>query len=169
MKKMICLLLVLACLCGTMLTAHAEKGFELLYGLFSSEEVFGEPGMVREGDTEPVCFAIFLFDPEYDITNVLLLGANEEGEGKYIQWQTDYEPGATIMTFLVTKFAALKAACEEGVDFCIAFSFDEGETMTEIDTIEAARDLMTVLQIEAENQDDAESVATLQELLESMK
>ena len=169
MKKWICLLLALVCLCGIAVSASAEKGFETLYELFIDEEVFDEPDNVGEGDPEPVCFALFFFDPEYDITHVMLIGADENNVGKMAQWQTDYEPGAQVMTFLVTKFAELKALCGEDIDFCIAFSFDEGQTMNEIDTLEAARQLMTELQITAEEQGDTESVETVQELLDDMK
>ena len=154
MKKWICLLLALVCLCGIAVSASAEKGFETLYELFIDEEVFDEPDSVGEGDPEPVCFALFFFDPEYDITHVMLIGVDENGAGKMIQ---------------VTKFAELKALCEEDIDFCIAFSFDEGQTMNEIDTLEAARQLMTELQITAEEQGDTESVETVQELLDDMK
>ena len=43
MKKWICLLLALVCLCGIAVSASAEKGFETLYELFIDEEVFDEP------------------------------------------------------------------------------------------------------------------------------
>lgn len=168
MKKLISLLLVLLCLTGITVNVSAETGFETLYGLFCSEEVFDEPDMIADGDADPVCFAIFLFDPEYDITRVILIGCNEEGAGKYIQWQTDYEPGAQVMTFLVTRFADFKVLCGDDIDFCISFSFDEGQTMTNIDTLEAARNLMAALQDTAEEQGDTESVETVEEILDSM-
>lgn len=169
MKKWICLLLALMCLFGIVMSASAEKGFETLYELFVSEEVFDEPDSVGEGEPEAVCFALFFFDPEYDITHVMLIGVDENGVGKRIQWQTDYEPGAQVMTFLVTRFAELKSVCEEGVDFCIAYSFDDGQTMNEIDTLEAAQQLMSTLQDTAVEQGDTESAETVQELLNEME
>ena len=126
-----------------------------------TEDVFGAP--VAAYDYEPqeegteetaedvqVCFAIFLYDTEYDMTTVILIGANEEGEQKYIQWTTDYELGATMMTFLVSEFADLKAVCAENTDLCIAFSFDGGETMTEIATAEDAEAFTDAMQQSAQ-------------------
>ena len=169
MKKWISLMLAVLCLTGFAVNACAEKGFETLYELFCSEEVFDEPDMTADGDAQPACLVIFLFDQEYDITNVILIGCNEENAGKYVQWQTDYEPGVQVMTFLATRFSDFKTICGEDIDFCIAYSFDEGQTMHEIDTIEAARELMTTLQSTAEEQGDTESAETVQELLDSMK
>ena len=79
------------------------------------------------------------------MTTAILIGRNAENDSKYFQWVTDYEPGATIMTFLLSKFADLKAVCEADVDFCISYSFDGGETMTEFDTAEAAEEFMAAL------------------------
>ena len=50
MKKWICLLLALVCLCGIAVSASAEKGFETLYELFIDEEVFDEPDSVGKGE-----------------------------------------------------------------------------------------------------------------------
>lgn len=157
MKKWICMLMSVLILAGAAASAFAETGFETLYGLFCTEEVFGAPVAVydyepqEEGTEETaedvqVCFALFLFDTEYDMSTVILIGANEENEQKYIQWTADYEPGATVMMFLISQFAELKALCAEGTDFCVSFSFDGGETMTDIATAEDAEAFTAALQ-----------------------
>ena len=152
MKRMISLALAVLCLTGMMgLTggALAEKGFETLYELYCSEEAFGEPVAAYdyEGENDvKVCFPIFLFDTENDMTTAILIGQNAQGENKYFTWISDYEPGAVYMTFLLSKFADLKAICEKDVDFCVSFSFDGGENMTEFDTVEKAEAFMASLQ-----------------------
>ena len=153
MKKMIALLIILALIAGAGTAAFAETGFETLYALYCDEQVFGPVWNIydlAEGDSEKICLAIFLFDPENDMTNVILIGANAgEEESKYYQWVSGYEAGASTMTFLISQFAELKEKCEEGVDFCISFSFDGGETMTDIATAEAAEALTATLQQDA--------------------
>ena len=163
MKKRIALMLAMICFAGMVLPASAEPGFETLYELFCTEEVFGEPVAVydyepQEVETEEtaedvaVCFTVFLFDTEYDMSTIILIGNNAENEEKYIQWTSDYEPGATIMTFLVSQFAELKAMCDRNVDLCISFSFDGGENMTDIATVEDAEAFTASLQQAAGNQ-----------------
>ena len=162
MRKWMALMLAVICLTGMVTSAFAEPGFETLYELFCTEEVFGEPVAVfdyepQEEETEEtaedvaVCFAIFLFDTEYDMSTIILIGSNAENEEKYIQWTSDYEPGATIMTFLVSRFAELKELCGKDVDLCISFSFDGGENMTDIATVEDAEAFTASLQQAAEN------------------
>ena len=156
MKKTICLLVMLACLAGTVLPAFAETGFEALYGLFCAEEAFGQPVSEYDYDSQEsdtgededvsVCFVFFMFDTEYDTTGVILIGANAQAEEKYVQWITDNNMGATVMTFLISRFQEIKDMCAEGVDFCIAFSFNGGETMTEIATAEDAEAFTAALQ-----------------------
>ena len=80
------------------------------------------------------------------MTTAILIGENGEKENKYYQWITDYEPGATIMTFLLSQYANLKEICEKDVDFCVAFSFDSGEHMTEINSAEDAESFLENLQ-----------------------
>ncbi len=155
MKKMIALMMVLACVTGLASSAGAETGFMNLYELYSDEQVFGEPwqvyDMAEESETEKICFAIFLFDPENDVAQTILIGADEEGLNKYYLWVTDYEAGATVMGLLINKFAELKAACDKDVDFCVSYSFDGGETMTDIDTEDAAEELDRILTQDAED------------------
>ena len=152
MKKTISILLALACVMGMLSSACAEKGFETLYGLYCTEEVFGEPVTTYdyegEGDAK-VCLAIFLFDTENDMTQAILIGRNEQDEEKYHLWITDYEPGATIMTFLLSRYEDFLALCEKDVDFCVSFSFDGGETMTDLATAEDAAAFMAQLQGDA--------------------
>lgn len=149
MRKMICMLLTVLLLTGLLATASAEKGLETLYELYCQEDVFGEPAAVYDQENDEgvrVCFAIFLFDTENDMTTAILIGENGEKENKYYQWITDYEPGATIMTFLLSQYANLKVICEKDVDFCVAFSFDSGEHMTEINSAEDAESFLENLQ-----------------------
>ena len=160
MKMTICMLMTILVLAGMMITASAETGFETLYALYCSEEEFGEPVAVY--DYEPtddsgeaaedvkVCFAIYLFDAESDMTQAILIGANELNEQKYVVWITDYEPGAMIMTFLLNQFKDLKELCGKEVDFCVSFSFDGGETMTDIDSAEAAAEFLSSIGITPE-------------------
>lgn len=153
MRRMMCLAMAAICLMCLSGGALAEKGFETLYGLYCSEEVFGEPTAVYdyEGENDvQVCFPIFLFDPENDMTTAILIGENAEGENKYMSWVSDYEPGTMYMTFLLSKFADLKAICEKNVDFCISYSFDGGATMTEFDTAKKAEEFLAALQSQAE-------------------
>lgn len=165
MKKWVALMMVLVCVTGIAASAAAEKGFEALYGLYCDEKVFGEPWasyeMGEDAETEKICFAIFLFDPDNDMTQAVLIGADAEGVNRYYTWGTGYENGAIMMSFLVSQFAALKETCDEGVDFCISYSFDGGENMTDIATVEAAEELTAILQqdaadLEAEVTEDAE-------------
>ena len=51
-----------------------------------------------------------------------------------------------IMTFLLSQYANLKEICEKDVDFCVAFSFDSGEHMTEINSAEDAESFLENLQ-----------------------
>lgn len=155
MKRVVCLLILLSCLAGTLSAASAEKGFEALYGLYCAEDVFGEPADTYDYENEGgsgVCLAIFLFDPENDVTQAVLIGRNGRGEEKYHVWITDYEPGAAVMTFLLSQFEDFRALCEKDVDFCVSFSFDGGETMTDIDTAEKAEAFMSRLQGGAEQE-----------------
>ena len=161
MKKWMGLVLMVVCLAGMIVPAFGEAGFETLYSLFCTDELFGQPVAEYDYDSQQsdtgedtdvkVCFAVFLFDTEYDMTTVILIGANEQGEEKYITWTTDYEPGATVMTFLISQYAELKALCAEGTDLCISFSFDGGETMTDIATAEDAEAFTAALQQAADN------------------
>jgi hypothetical protein len=159
MKKWVCILLT-AILAACAVSASAEKGFETLFELYCSEEVFGQPAAVydmAEGENEKICLAIYMFDTEYDMTNVILIGADESGVNRYYTWVTDYQPGATTMTFLISRFAELKATCDKDVDFCISYSFDGGQTMTDIATVEDAEALTATLQ---QNAADMESPQT---------
>lgn len=162
MKKMIGWILALVLAVGVAGGAFAEKGFETLYGLFSGEETFGEPTIIREQEAaedtdlpavddaeteaaqegQQVCFAIFLFYPDDDIAQPILIGTDEDGQSRMVEWLTDYETGAGVMTFLCTKFEELRAMMAEDVDFCISFSFDAGVNMINIDTAEAAQELL---------------------------
>ena len=152
MKKLFCLFLAALCLTGMLSAASAERSFEALFELFSSEDVFGEAvnifDYVDENATEEVkvCFVIFLFDQENDMTIPILIGRNAENEEKYVQWIADFEPGAATMVYLLTTFADLKEISEEGVDLALNFSFDGGETMTTVDTPEAAQEVVAQLQ-----------------------
>lgn len=161
MKKIMALLTALACLSGTAIPAAAEKGFEKIYGYYCDEQVFGQPWQVydmAEGETEKICLAIFMFDPENDMTQAVLIGAEREGVNKYYTWTAGYEDGAVTMSFLLSQFTALKEACEEGVDFCISFTFDGGETMIDIDTAEKAEELTAILQQTAADMEIADSL-----------
>ncbi|MBR0268013.1 MAG: hypothetical protein IJQ71_11360 [Clostridia bacterium] len=169
MKKIISLLLVLACVLGPAAGAFAETGFETIYGLFCSEEAFGpvyeeknrDEEMEYEaqanetlGEEEAVkfCFVIFYFAPEYDDTEVWLLGENAEGAGKLVKWRSDYEQGATIMMFMLSKFADFRGAIARDVDFAIAYSFDGGQTMNTYDTVEAAEEFTNMMETAAATQ-----------------
>ena len=152
MKKIISLILALTCAAGMTAGAFAETGFETLYGFYTSEECFGEPTATydyqseeEDGEETKVCFAIFLFDQEYDMSTMILIGRNEDGEEKYHQWVSDFDPGVSTMITLLNNFTLLKESCEEGVDFCISFSMDGGETMTDLDTEEKAQELLAGL------------------------
>ena len=61
---------------------------------------------------------------------------------------------------LLSQFAELEAMCDEGVDFCVSFSFDGGETMTDIDTVEKAEQLNAILQQDAEDLEVTEQSVT---------
>lgn len=154
MKKIFCILLTALCLTGMLASASAEKGFETLYGLYTSEDVFGEPGTVYDQENDEgvrICFALFFFDTENDMTNVILIGENEQQENKYYAWTTDFEPGFQTMTFLLTKYAMLKETCEKDVDFCVACTFDGGETMAEFNSVEDADAFLALLQNQEES------------------
>lgn len=149
MRKWIALLTAVACLAGFAATAGAEKGFENLYGLYSDENVFGEPWRINdmtEGSDGKICMALFMFDPDNDMTMAVLLGAGADGVNKYYIWGTGYEKGAIMMSFLLGRFAELKAECEEGVEFCISYTFDGGENTMDITTEEMAEQLTAMLQ-----------------------
>lgn len=150
MKKTMSQILTVVIIVCLAVSAAAETGFETLYGFYTSEECFGEPVAVfdyqsEEGEGEEeakICFAIFLFDQEYDMTTAILIGRNKNGEEKYYQWTADLEPGVSTMFTLLANFEMLKSSCEEGVDFCISFSTDAGETMMDIDTREKAEEFL---------------------------
>lgn len=174
MKKMIALLMTLVLVSGICAAAFAETGFETIYGMYCDEKVLGQPWAVYEmgedAQTEKILFAIFMFDPDNDMTMAVLIGADAEGANKYYTWGTGYETGAILMTFMLSQFEGLKATCDEGVDFCIGYSFDGGETMTEITTVEQAEQLTAILQQDAaEKQGDTESAETVQENPDSKK
>ena len=176
MKKMIGMMLVLALAAGTVCGALAETGYETLYALFADGETFGEPSVIREQEAaedtdlpavddaeaeaaqegQTVCFAIFLFYPEDDITQAILIGTDEDGQSKMAEWLTDYETGAAVMTFLCGRFEELRAMMAEDVDFCISFSFDAGENMINIDTTEAAQELLGTAEGTGETADGQE-------------
>ena len=161
MKKAIVWMMVLVLGMGICASTIAETGFETIYGLYCNEDVFGEPWavyeMAEDAQTEKVCFAIFLFEPDNDATQAILIGADPDGLNKYYTWTTGYEKGAVMMSFLLSQFAALKDGCDEGVDFCVSYSFDGGETMTDIDTVEKAEELTAILQQDAEDLEAAEN------------
>ena len=144
MKRMICAVLAVLFLAGMMNAAFAEKGFETLYELYCSEDGFGRQPMavydMVEGEGEQICLVIFLFDPDNDMTEAILIGADAQGVNRYYVWVTDYEPGSAMMVSLIGRFAEMKEICGEDVDFCISFTFDGGETMTDIATAEEAED-----------------------------
>lgn len=153
MRKIICILLTVLFLTGMLAAASAEKGFETLYGLYTSEEAFGEPGAVYDQENDEgvrVCFAIFMFDTANDMTNAILIGETEQQENKYYSWITDFNPGFQILTFLLTKYAELKETCEKDVDFCVACSFDGGETMAEFNSVTDAENFLSLLQAQEE-------------------
>ena len=164
MKKAIVWMMVLVLGMGIGASALAETGFMTIYGLYTDEQVFGEPWavyeMAEDAQTEKICFAIFLFDPDNDATQAILIGADTEGLNRYYTWTTGYENGAVIMGFLLSQFAELEAMCDEGVDFCVSFSFDGGETMTDIDTVEKAEQLNAILQQDAEDLEVTEQSVT---------
>lgn len=150
MKRTVSLILTVAMMACLAVNAAAETGFETLFGFYTSEECFGEPAAVYDYQSEEgegqeearVCFAIFLFDQEYDMTTAVLIGRNKDGEEKYYQWTADLKPGISTMVTLLANFEMLKSSCEEGVDFCISFSGDGGATMTDIDTAEKAKEFL---------------------------
>ena len=154
MKKTICILLTVLLLTGMLTAASAEKGFETLYGLYTSEEGFGEPIAVydqeNDGDVR-VCFAIFMLDTEEDMTNAILIGETGQQENKYYSWIADFNPGFQMLTFLLTKYAVLKETCEKDVDFCVACSFDGGETMAEFNSVTDAENFLSLLQAQEES------------------
>lgn len=160
MKKWIAMILAGICVLGMAASAGAEPGFENLYGLYCDEQVLGQPWavyeMAEDAQAEKICLVIFLFDPDNDMTQAVLIGADEEGANRYYTWTTGYENGAAIMGFLVSQFETLRKTCAEGVDFCISYSFDGGETMTDIATAEAAEKLTAVLQQDAKDLETAE-------------
>ena len=161
MKKWIAWVLVLVCIAGITASAAAEWGFEAICGLYCDESAFGEPWAVydmAEGEDAKICFAIFLFDPDNDMTQVVLIGADAEGVNRYYTWTSGYEGGALMMSFLISRFADLQAMCDEGVDFCVSYSFDSGETMTDIATVEAAEELNAILQQDAEDLETGDAV-----------
>ena len=164
MKKAIAWMMVLVLGMGICAYAAAENGFVNLYGLYTDEQVFGEPWAVyvlaEDAQTDKICFAIFLFDPDNYATHAILIGADTEGLNRYYTWTTGYENGAVIMGFLLSQFAELEAMCDEGVDFCVSFSFDGGETMTDIDTVEKAEQLNAILQQDAEDLEVTEQSVT---------
>ena len=149
MKKWIALMMALVCMMGICGTAFAEKGFENIYGLFCDEQVLGQPwqvyDMAEESETEKICLVIFMFDPENDMAMPVVIGADAEGLNKYYMWGTGYENGAVLFSFMLSQYAELKAMCEEGVDFCISYTFDGGENMVDIATVEQAEELFATL------------------------
>lgn len=175
MKKMISLLLAVACAVGIITGAVAEPGYETIYGLLSDEQAFGAPYETKDRDTEAesiaeeqaletmgegeeakFCFLFFFFDTEYDMTDIWLLGEDAENAGKLVKWRSDYSNGATIMCFMLSKFADFKAAMAEDVDFAIAYSFDGGENMMTYDTAEAAEEFTRMLEEQAAATEGAE-------------
>ncbi len=155
MKKGITFALAVICVLGMTAFAGAESGFENLYEIYCDEQILGQPWavyeMAEDAQSEKICLAIFLFDPNQDITQAVLIGADAEGLNRYYTWTAGYETGARLLQDLVSRFAGLKGKCEAGVDFCISFSFDGGETMTDIATLEAAEQLTAVLRQDAED------------------
>ena len=154
MKKILCALLAvmfLACAAGA---ATAEKGFEAVYDLFCADEAFGEPAAVYdmvEGGDEKICLIIFLFDTENDMTQAEIIGADGQGVNHFYLWVTDYEPGARMLVSLLERYAELQAGCDEGTDFCISYTFDNGQTMTDIPTAEYAERFVSLLRTDAED------------------
>ena len=166
MKKIISLLLVLACVLGLTAGAFAETGFETIYGLFSSDQAFGPVYEEKDRDQESeyeaqanetmgeedaakFCLVIFYFAPDYDDTEVWLLGENAEGAGKLVKWRGGYEQGATIMMFMLSRFADFRGVIARDVDFAIAYSFDGGQTMNTYDTVEAAEEFTNMMETAA--------------------
>ncbi|MBQ6399423.1 MAG: hypothetical protein IJI21_04810 [Clostridia bacterium] len=160
MRKWIAWMMIGICVLGMEASAWAETGFENLYGLYCDEQVLGEPWavyeMAEDAQAEKICLAIFLFDPDNDMTQAVLIGADAEGLNRYYTWTTGYENGVMIMGFLVSRFAELKDMCNDGVDFCVSFSFDGGETMTDISTVEAAEQLAAILQQDTADMESAD-------------
>ena len=163
MKKWIALLTALVCMTGICGTALAEKGFETIYGVFCGEDVLGEPWQVydlaEEAEAEKICLVIFMFDPDNDMAMPVLIGADAGSVNKYYTWSTGYENGAMLFSFMLGRYAELKGVCEEGVDFCISYTFDGGETMTDIATVEQAEELYGILMQGAEDMELDENTA----------
>ena len=149
MKKWIALMMALVCMTGICGAAFAEKGFETIYGMLCNEQVLGQPWQVadlaEESETEKICLMIFMFDPDNDITMPVLIGADAEGLNRYYMWGTGYENGAILFSFMLSKYEELKNDCEEGVDFCISYTFDGGENVTDITTAEQAEEIYAIL------------------------
>jgi hypothetical protein len=159
MKKWIALMMALVCMMGICGAVYAEKGFENTYGLFCDEQVLGQPwqvyDMAEESKTEKICLVIFMFDPDNDMAMPVMIGADAEGLNKYYMWSTGYEKGAVLFSFLLSQYAELKDLCEEGVDFCISYTFDGGENMVDITTVEQAEEIYAVLTQGASEQETA--------------